>query len=267
MAKQTFQTDNSTGFPKYLSILKITPLPAGRGRSRCCTETLCTPANMALRVVRSVRATVCSLRAISNPNAPCPPGPWGLRADAAHRTRSAVGSLPEAGRKLNKQEEFGALESVKAASELYSPLSEVAEINEALAENPGLLNKSCYEDGNQVLYKTAKTRTQERHPKMANRKPEKAQQQNSNTHIHILCVTKKKNQKNTPNFILQGYLTQDLILFIKLLFIKIDFSNFFEQQYGHGFKPGALRNSKKFIQERVTCDQSAAVIDHDMLNE
>ncbi|KAF5918576.1 hypothetical protein HPG69_005011 [Diceros bicornis minor] len=57
-------------------------------------------------------------------------------------------SLPEVGTKLNKQDEFGALESVKAASELYSPLSgEVTEINEALAENPGLVNKSCYEDG------------------------------------------------------------------------------------------------------------------------
>ena len=56
-------------------------------------------------------------------------------------------SLPQVGAKLNKQEEFGALESVKAASELYSPLSgEVTEINKALAENPGLVNKSCYED-------------------------------------------------------------------------------------------------------------------------
>ena len=57
-------------------------------------------------------------------------------------------SLPEVGTKLNKQEEFGALESVKAASEICSPLSgEVTEINKALAENPGLVNKSCYEDG------------------------------------------------------------------------------------------------------------------------
>uniref|UniRef100_A0A8D0C2U7 Glycine cleavage system H protein n=1 Tax=Salvator merianae TaxID=96440 RepID=A0A8D0C2U7_SALMN len=45
-------------------------------------------------------------------------------------------------------DEFGALESVKAASELYSPLTgEVTEINTSLAENPGLVNKSCYEDG------------------------------------------------------------------------------------------------------------------------
>ncbi|XP_030919265.1 glycine cleavage system H protein, mitochondrial [Geospiza fortis] len=57
-------------------------------------------------------------------------------------------SLPEVGTKLSKHDEFGALESVKAASELYSPLSgEVTEINAALADNPGLVNKSCYKDG------------------------------------------------------------------------------------------------------------------------
>ncbi|NXX48354.1 GCSH protein, partial [Tricholaema leucomelas] len=45
-------------------------------------------------------------------------------------------------------DEFGALESVKAASELYSPLTgEVTEVNAALADNPGLVNKSCYQDG------------------------------------------------------------------------------------------------------------------------
>ncbi|KAJ7426455.1 Glycine cleavage system H protein, mitochondrial [Willisornis vidua] len=57
-------------------------------------------------------------------------------------------SLPEIGTKLSKHDEFGALESVKAASELYSPLSgEVTETNGALADNPGLVNKSCYQDG------------------------------------------------------------------------------------------------------------------------
>lgn len=45
-------------------------------------------------------------------------------------------------------EEFGALESVKAASELFSPLTgEVTEINTELAENPGLVNKACYAEG------------------------------------------------------------------------------------------------------------------------
>nr|XP_008271489.1 glycine cleavage system H protein, mitochondrial-like [Oryctolagus cuniculus] len=57
-------------------------------------------------------------------------------------------SLYEFGTKLKHQNEFGGLESVKAASELYSPLSgEITEINEALAGNPGLINKSCYEGG------------------------------------------------------------------------------------------------------------------------
>ncbi|XP_006169059.1 glycine cleavage system H protein, mitochondrial-like [Tupaia chinensis] len=55
-------------------------------------------------------------------------------------------TLSEVGTRLDKQDEFGALESVKAASELSSPLSgEVIEMNEALAENPGLVNK-CNED-------------------------------------------------------------------------------------------------------------------------
>nr|XP_033796330.1 glycine cleavage system H protein, mitochondrial [Geotrypetes seraphini] len=56
--------------------------------------------------------------------------------------------LPDVGAQLNKTDEFGALESVKAASELYSPLTgKVTEINTALADNPGLVNKSCYQDG------------------------------------------------------------------------------------------------------------------------
>ncbi|KAM6937156.1 glycine cleavage system H protein, mitochondrial-like [Xenentodon cancila] len=56
--------------------------------------------------------------------------------------------LPEVGTQLAQQDEFGALESVKAASELYSPLTgEVVEVNSLLADNPGLVNKSCYTDG------------------------------------------------------------------------------------------------------------------------
>ncbi|XP_030060369.1 glycine cleavage system H protein, mitochondrial [Microcaecilia unicolor] len=56
--------------------------------------------------------------------------------------------LPEVGTKLNKSDEFGALESVKAASELYCPVTgKVTEINTALTDNPGLINKSCYQDG------------------------------------------------------------------------------------------------------------------------
>ncbi|XP_012859550.1 glycine cleavage system H protein, mitochondrial-like [Echinops telfairi] len=71
-------------------------------------------------------------------------------------TQEALGdvvycSLPEVGTKLNKQDELGALESVKAARELDSPLSgEVTEKNDGLTENPGLVNKSCYGDGWQI---------------------------------------------------------------------------------------------------------------------
>ncbi|XP_061820009.1 glycine cleavage system protein H (aminomethyl carrier), b [Nerophis lumbriciformis] len=56
--------------------------------------------------------------------------------------------LPEVGQTLAQMDEFGALESVKAASELYSPLTgEVKEINTELADNPGLVNKACYSNG------------------------------------------------------------------------------------------------------------------------
>ncbi|XP_068452136.1 glycine cleavage system protein H (aminomethyl carrier), b [Clinocottus analis] len=56
--------------------------------------------------------------------------------------------LPEVGQRLEQLEECGALESVKAASELYSPVAgEVTEINTELAENPGLVNKACYAEG------------------------------------------------------------------------------------------------------------------------
>lgn len=45
-------------------------------------------------------------------------------------------------------DECGALESVKAASELYSPVSgTVTEKNTEVEETPGLINTSCYDKG------------------------------------------------------------------------------------------------------------------------
>lgn len=56
--------------------------------------------------------------------------------------------LPDSGKEFSQFEECGALESVKAASELYSPVSgKVTEKNSSVEENPGIINKSCYEDG------------------------------------------------------------------------------------------------------------------------
>ena len=49
--------------------------------------------------------------------------------------------LPDVGRTLNKGESFGSVESVKAVSDLYSPLAgEVTEVNRALAERPETVN-------------------------------------------------------------------------------------------------------------------------------
>lgn len=60
--------------------------------------------------------------------------------------------LPEPGTELKQNDECGALESVKAASEVYSPVSgEVTEKNTAVEETPSLINTSCYEDGKLLL--------------------------------------------------------------------------------------------------------------------
>jgi glycine cleavage system H protein len=56
--------------------------------------------------------------------------------------------LPEAGRTLEKGEPFGVIESVKAVSDLFAPLSgEVVEVNDALGEQPEAVNEDCYGDG------------------------------------------------------------------------------------------------------------------------
>ncbi len=53
--------------------------------------------------------------------------------------------MPEVGDEVTKGEEFGAVESVKAASDLISPISgEVVEINEALEDEPGLVNQDAF---------------------------------------------------------------------------------------------------------------------------
>ena len=53
--------------------------------------------------------------------------------------------MPEVDDELEKGEEFGAVESVKAASDLYSPVSgTVIEINEELEDAPELLNQDAF---------------------------------------------------------------------------------------------------------------------------
>ncbi len=56
--------------------------------------------------------------------------------------------LPQVGSELEAADELGSIESVKAVSVLFSPVSgEVVEINEALADNPALVNTDSYGDG------------------------------------------------------------------------------------------------------------------------
>ena len=56
--------------------------------------------------------------------------------------------LPKVGSTLRKGEAFGVIESVKAVSDLFSPVSgEVIEVNQTLEDNPELVNADCYGDG------------------------------------------------------------------------------------------------------------------------
>lgn len=56
--------------------------------------------------------------------------------------------LPEEGQKVNQGEPFGVVESVKAVSDLYSPVSgTVIEVNQSLSESPGLLNDDPINNG------------------------------------------------------------------------------------------------------------------------
>ena len=56
--------------------------------------------------------------------------------------------LPSPGKQLTQLAVFGEIESVKAVSELYSPVSgEVVESNQALGDKPELINESPYGEG------------------------------------------------------------------------------------------------------------------------
>jgi len=56
--------------------------------------------------------------------------------------------LPELGHVYNAEAEFGTVESVKAVSELYTPLSgEVVEVNKSAVAQPGIVNDDPYGDG------------------------------------------------------------------------------------------------------------------------
>ena len=56
--------------------------------------------------------------------------------------------LPPVGSVVSKGDPFGVIESVKAVSDLYAPVSgEVVDVNADLAEHPEAVNEDCYGDG------------------------------------------------------------------------------------------------------------------------
>ncbi|OGQ74860.1 MAG: glycine cleavage system protein H [Deltaproteobacteria bacterium RIFCSPLOWO2_12_FULL_60_16] len=56
--------------------------------------------------------------------------------------------LPEVGEKIVKDDPFGAVESVKAVSDIYAPVSgTVIEVNDTLPDSPETINDDAYGDG------------------------------------------------------------------------------------------------------------------------
>ena len=56
--------------------------------------------------------------------------------------------LPSVGAEVEQFEEFAAIESVKAANDIFAPISgKVTEVNTRLESDPGLINKSAFEKG------------------------------------------------------------------------------------------------------------------------
>ncbi|MGD0489418.1 MAG: glycine cleavage system protein GcvH [Syntrophorhabdales bacterium] len=65
--------------------------------------------------------------------------------------------LPEVGAEVTHMEPFGVVESVKATNDLFSPVSgSVTEVNVALSDDPGLLNRDPYGEGWMVVIKLNK---------------------------------------------------------------------------------------------------------------
>jgi len=76
---------------------------------------------------------------------------------------------PQVGRKLAEKESFGTVESVKAVSEVYSPVSgEVIEVNQKLSDAPELVNQQPYGDGWLILLKPSNLEEELRSLKSAN---------------------------------------------------------------------------------------------------
>lgn len=64
--------------------------------------------------------------------------------------------LPKVGTSMAAGETFGVVESVKAASDLFIPMAgKVVAVNEALVDDPALVNKDCYGEGWLIRFETS----------------------------------------------------------------------------------------------------------------
>jgi glycine cleavage system H protein len=76
-------------------------------------------------------------------------GTIGITDHAQHELTDVVFvELPAVGRKVNAGEACAVVESVKTASDIYSPVGgEVVEVNKAVVENPAFVNTDPYQSG------------------------------------------------------------------------------------------------------------------------
>src|SRR3954469_2372317 len=85
----------------------------------------------------------------------------GITDHAQHELTDVVFvELPAVGRKVKAGEACAVVESVKTASDIYSPVSgEIVEVNKAVSDNPALVNTDSY--GNGWFYKIKLAQTSE----------------------------------------------------------------------------------------------------------
>ena len=73
----------------------------------------------------------------------------GITSHAQEELRDVVFvELPKVGRAVKRGEAAAVIESVKAAFDIYAPVSgTIARVNDAIAKSPQLVNQDCYEQG------------------------------------------------------------------------------------------------------------------------
>ncbi len=103
-----------------------------------------------------------------------------VRVGITHFAQAELGDivfveLPEVGAKVEADEPFGSVESVKTVSELYAPISgEVVAVNDNLSDSPELVNESPYEEAWMITIKPSdasqvdKLMTAEQYEEMTN---------------------------------------------------------------------------------------------------